>query len=338
MEDFASAVGLSRPTVSKYFQDANSVRSTTRARIEEGLSATAFRPNIFAVNLNRRRTKIIGLIIPDPLDPFYMALSRRIEMSAYDAGYLAILLNSNGQTELEERAIETITRLNVGGAIIAPLGFKSQRSRLKDLGRKIPLVFVDTAIDDVESFVGTDNQRSIALITEYLCRSGDRPTYFDMPIVNDNAIERRRAYATTMARLGLEAAYVDSGLVADWNFERISFERARDVLRAGGFPTRTILCANDRVAFGVMAAINETGARIGAGRDYDYRVAGHDDQPLAAYASPSLTTVSQDVERMGQIALDMLFRKIGRPDDASTPPPQSDRVLLSAELVFRNSA
>jgi DNA-binding LacI/PurR family transcriptional regulator len=338
MEDFALAVGLSRPTVSKYFQDASSVRGTTRARIEEGLSETGFRPNIFAVNLNRRRTKIIGLIIPDPLDPFYMALSRRIEMSAYDAGYLAIVLNSNGQTELEERAIETITRLNVGGAIIAPLGFKSQRARLRDLGEKIPLVFVDSAIDDIASFVGTDNQRSVALITEYLCRSGERPTYFDMPVVNDNAIERRRAYAATMARLGLEAAFVDSSLVADWNFERVSFERARDVLRGGGFPTRTLLCANDRVAFGVIAAINETGARIGAAKECDYRVAGHDDQPLAAYASPSLTTVSQDVERMGRIALDMLLRKIGRPGDASSPPPQSDRVLLGAELVFRNSA
>ena len=70
------------------------MRATTRARIETALKATRFRPNLFAVNLNRRRTKIIGLIIPDPMDPFYMALSRRVEISANDAGYLALVLSS----------------------------------------------------------------------------------------------------------------------------------------------------------------------------------------------------------------------------------------------------
>ena len=54
MEQFAEAVGLSRPTVSKYFQDAGSVRAKVRERIEAGLKETGFRPNLFAVNLNRR--------------------------------------------------------------------------------------------------------------------------------------------------------------------------------------------------------------------------------------------------------------------------------------------
>lgn len=337
MEEFAAAVGLSRPTVSKFFQDPGSVRQKTRARIEAGLKATAFQPNIFAVNLNRRRTKIIGLIIPDPMDHFYLSLCRRIDIGAYDAGYLMMALSSNGQPELEERAIETIMRLNVGGAIIAPLGVKSQRARLKELGKRIPLVSIDAPIDDVGAFVGTDNWRSIPLITEYLCRSGDRPTYFDMPAVNYNAVERRKAYAATMARLGLECAFADIGVAQSWDFERVSYDVARDMMRRGGFPTRTILCANDRVAFGVIAAINDSGARVGIAPDCDYRVAGHDDQPFAAFTSPSLTTVTQDFDRMGQLALALLFRKMGQPFDA-LQPPQSDRILLNAELVFRKSA
>jgi DNA-binding LacI/PurR family transcriptional regulator len=338
MEDFAAAVGLSRPTVSKFFHDPKSVRDKTRARIEAALKTTGFRPNIFAVNLNRRRTKIIGLIVPDPMDPFYMALSRRIEIGAMDAGYLALVLSSNGRPELEERAIETITSLNVGGAIIAPLGLKSHRARLKSLGRKIPLVFVDSPLDGNEPFVGTDNHHSIPLMTEYLCRSGGRPTYFDMPAVNYNAVERRKAYVATMQRLGIEPAFAEIGVTDSWEFERIACEVATGIMRRGGFPTRTILCANDRVAFGVIAAINETGARIGITADCDYRVAGHDNQPLSAYTSPPLTTVSQDTERMARLALNLLYSRMGQLAIETDLPVKGGQILLNGELVFRKSA
>lgn len=338
MEDFALAVGLSRPTVSKFFHDPSAVRAKTRAKIEAGLKATGFRPNIFAVNLNRKRTKIIGLIIPDPTDPFYMALSRRIEMSANDAGFLALLLSSDGRPELEQRAIETITALNVGGAIIAPLGIKSHRARLKALGEQIPIVFIDSPLDDKEPFVGTDNHQTIPLITEYLCRSGERPTYFDMPFVNYNAEDRRKAYVATMERLNLEPAFADLDATESWDFERVSYEAAGKIMRDGGFPTKTILCANDRVAFGVLAAINEAGAKVGIGPDCDYRVAGHDNQPLSAYTSPSLTTVSQDYDRMGKLALRLVFTKMGQADATLDEPPQQGRILLNGALVFRKSA
>ena len=109
-------------------------------------------------------------------------------------------------------------------------------------------------------------------------------------------------------------------------------------MRDGGFPTKTILCANDRVAFGVLAAINETGAKIGIGHGCDYRVAGHDNQPLSAYASPSLTTVSQDYDRMGKLALGLLFSKMGQADATLGELPVGQRILLNGELVFRRSA
>jgi DNA-binding LacI/PurR family transcriptional regulator len=336
MEEFAQAVGLSRPTVSKYFNDPASVRPKTRSRIEAALKQTGFRPNLFAVNLNRRRTKIIGLIIPDPTDPFYMMLAQRIESEASAAGYLALVLSSNGRPEIESRAIETITALNVAGAIIAPLGETSQRKRLKLLAREIPLIFIDAPLDDEGPFVGTDNNQSVPLITEYLCRSGDPPTYFDTPKTNNNALDRRSAYAATMRRLDLEPRFAPIPASGDFDFERVSFEQAGRVLREGGFPTRTILCANDRVAFGVLGALHEAGLKVGFAPDCDYRVAGHDNQRLSAFTCPPLTTVSQDTDAMGRTAFGMLLARI----DGERPHGRDDneRVLLEAALVLRKSA
>ena len=338
MEEFAVAVGLSRPTVSKFFQDPKSVREKTRAKIDAALQDTGFRPNIFAINLNRRRTKIIGLIVPDTLDPFYMALARRIELGASEAGYLVLMLNSHGLPEHEERAIATITDLNVGGAVIAPLGIKSHRSKLKALGKKIPLVFIDSPLDAQEAFVGTNNEQSIMLITEYLCRSGEVPTFFDVPATNYNSIERRKAYVATMERLNLTPQFVKAGTIGEWDFESQGYNWTHAILKNEGFPTRTILCPYDRIALGVIAALNETGAKIGIGPECDYRVAGHDNQPLAAYTSPPLTTVSQNCDLMGQIALNLLFLKMDQPDAIKGTVPESDRILLNAELVFRKSA
>ena len=64
-----------------------------------------FRPNLFAVNLKRRRTKILGVILPNRADPFYMELTRRIEEIADDAGYFAVVLSSGGRPEREAEAI-----------------------------------------------------------------------------------------------------------------------------------------------------------------------------------------------------------------------------------------
>jgi DNA-binding LacI/PurR family transcriptional regulator len=309
-----------------------SVRPKTRARIEAILQKSGFRPNLFAVNLNRRRSKIIGLIVPDQTDPFYMTLAQRVETEATDAGYLALVLSSNGRPEIEARAIETITSLNVAGALIAPLGEASHQATLKSLAQEIPLIYVDSPLDEDGPFVGTNNHQTIPLMTEYLCRSGAPPTYLEMPRTNRNSSDRRAAYTLTMERLGLEPRY--AGMPApDWDFEKVAFEETARMLREGGFPTRTVLCPNDRMAFGVLAAMYEAGLKVGYGPDCDYRVAGHDNQRFTAYTSPPLTTVSQDCEEMGRVALRMLLDHIAGDD-----PVTSRRVLLTGALVLRKSA
>lgn len=339
MEEFAEAVGLSRPTVSKYFQNPVSVRPKLRQKIEVGLKETGFRPNLFAVNLNRRRTKILGLILPSSLDPFYTGLRRRIESQATALGYLPFVLSSDGKAELEAEALETLSSLNVAGVIMAPVGGEpAHRSKVKALARKIPVIFIDAPFDAEEDFVGTNNGQSMALITDYLTRFGEPPCYFDMPWVNSNAPGRRNAYIETMRRRGLEPVIIPVAHSEDWDFERYAFDEASRILREGGFPTKVVLCGNDRIAFGVLAALNQAGLKVGITPDCDLRVAGHDNQPLSEYIWPPLTTVQQNTAEMGRLALDMLLTRI---DIAHTPGetrPPGEHVLVDGDLILRGSA
>lgn len=339
MEEFAEAVGLSRPTVSKYFQNPDSVRPKLRQKIEVGLKETGFRPNLFAVNLNRRRTKIIGLIFPNSLDPFYMGLRRRIESQATALGYLPFVFSSDGKAELEAEALETLSSLNAAGVIMAPVtGNADHRKKVKALATKIPVVFIDAPFDEEEDFVGTNNGQSMALIADYLTRFDDTPCYFDMPAVNTNARDRREAYVATLRRRGLEPIIIPQTPSLDWDFERFAFDEATRILQEGGFPTRVVLCGNDRVAFGVLAALHQAGKKVGITPDCDLRVAGHDNQPLSEYIWPPLTTVQQNTAEMGRRALDMLLARIDTAHAAGKPRPRGEHILVDGDLILRASA
>lgn len=337
MEDFSEFVGLSRPTVSKYFNDPFSVRKKTRDTIEVALKKSGYRPNMFAVNLNRRRSNIIGVIIPNSADPFYMALTRRIELIANEAGFLAFVLSSDGKAEMEDQAIQTFKSMNVAGAIIAPLGIKSHHATLEELGRSIPLVYVDSPLDEQSAFVGTNNRQSFGLIVDYLCRSGEPPCYFGMPHVNTNATTRRAAYIEAMQSFGLEPRIIDISDAATWDFERFAFEEASRLFQQETpLPTKTILCANDRLAFGVIAAAYEIGLKVGHGNECDIRVAGHDDHPLSRYACPPITTVAQNYNEIGRLSIELLLQKVG--EAPASGQAVSERTLLSAEIMLRKSA
>jgi LacI family transcriptional regulator, repressor for deo operon, udp, cdd, tsx, nupC, and nupG len=116
----------------------------------------------------------------------------------------------------------------------------------------------------------------------------------------------------------------------DWEFERLAFEEASRLFKRGSPTGGTILCANDRVAFGVMAAACETGIMVG--RLADLRIAGHDDHPLSRYTCPSLTTVAQDVDRLAALSLERLMLGISEGKNKNTV----DRI--EAGLIMRNSA
>lgn len=339
MEEFAVAVGLSRPTVSKYFQDAGSVRPKVREKIEKGLEATGFRPNLFAVNLNRRRTKIIGLIFPNSLDPFYMGLRRRIESQATESGYLPFVFSSDGKTQLEAEALETLSSLNAAGVIMAPVGGdEAHHAKIKALAQTMPVVFIDAPFDDEECFVGTNNEQSMALITDYLTRFGDSPCYFDMPPVTSNGWERREAYIATMKRRGLDPILVPLEPSMTWEFESYAFQQAQRILGSGGFRTSIVLCANDRIAFGVLAALNQAGKKVGITPESEIRVAGHDNQPLSEYIWPPLTTVQQNTAEMGKLAINLLLSRIESSQDFDDPSTRGEHIRVNGDLILRSSA
>ncbi|MCB1405326.1 MAG: LacI family DNA-binding transcriptional regulator, partial [Rhodobacteraceae bacterium] len=122
MEELAVAIGVSRPTLSRFFQDPGLVKPNTVERIEKGLAQVEYVPNFFATRLNRKSTGMIGVIIPYLNDLFFTKLLEAVESAAMDAGLTVITQCSHSNPAIEARAAETFMSMNVDGALVAPLG------------------------------------------------------------------------------------------------------------------------------------------------------------------------------------------------------------------------
>jgi DNA-binding LacI/PurR family transcriptional regulator len=190
---------------------------------------------------------------------------------------------------------------------------------------------MDSRLTEGIPFIGTDNRQSVSMMVDYLCRSGTPPALFTMPPANVNVLERREAYARRMEELGHQPRILnpDQGLIGD-DYERYGFERFLTLSPEAMDGVRTILCPNDRVAFGLMAAISKLGMKIGNGPGDAMRVAGHDGQRFGAYAVPSLTTSAQNTRAIGEAVARALL-------DPATGLPNRD-VLFDGVLLCRNSA
>jgi DNA-binding LacI/PurR family transcriptional regulator len=335
MEEFAELSGISRPTVSKYFHDPESVRQTTRGKIEAALERYDYRPNIYAVNQNRRLTKNIGIVVPYLADPFFAEIARTIEIRCINSGYSPSLFSSHGRKDLENNILDTLRSMKPAGVLLAPLGRASDRSAIERFCRNVPTVLFDSNIDGVgDVFVGSNNPQFTSLMVEYLCRTGEPPIFFEMKTPpNPNARKRRAGYLAAMERLG-HTPHIFEAEGEGWALEEIGRRESARLLESGQMQYRTVLCSNDRLAIGFLSACYQNGIGVGFTQGSDLRVAGMDGHPFSSFTSPPLTTVTHDYEAISERSVEALFNMI----ESGGHEGEREEKLFEGKLLMRASA
>ena len=335
MEEFASVSGISRPTVSKYFNNPDSVRESTRAKIEEALERYDYRPNIFAINQNRKLTKNVGIVVPYLTDPFFAEIARRIEERCTAAGYRPTLFSPYGDQALENDILDSLRSLKPAGVLLAPMGRASDRRAIEKFCRDVPTVLFDSNLEGIgEAFIGSDNFSFVSQTVEYLMRTAEPPSFFEMKTpANPNANKRRAAYLHMMENLGVTPNVI-SIEGEGWGFEEIGRRGARKVLEERSLPTNSVLCSNDRLAIGFLAAAYEMGVQVGRHAGASLRLASNDDHPFARFTCPSLTTSAHDYDSVSDRSVDTLIRLI----ESGGKFDRREEVFFPARLVLRDSA
>ncbi len=328
IDKVAELAGVSTATVSKVLNNRPYVSAEKRARIERIIAETGFVPSQRARGLSKRRSFILGLLIPytpDQLfaDPHLLEIVRGIEAEANKRDYNLLLSTARAPTEAASACVRLLRTDVIDGAIV--LETMDLQPFTQSLGRSSsPLVVIGYAQDASLYAVHADDYGGARLAMDHLFKQGHRRIGIIASQIRPFALdERLRGVQDALTYAGLPD---DPNLLTWGDFSVESGEAAAQILL--GLPDRptAIFALNDRMAIGAMRCANAAGLRV----PDDLSVIGFDDVAPAALATPPLTTVRQPGFALGEAAARTLFNVLdGAQREAAN--------VLPTELILRRS-
>jgi DNA-binding LacI/PurR family transcriptional regulator len=335
MQDIARVVGVSRITVSKYFNGNQGIKADTRKRIEKACSDLNYIPDPMAVSLVKGRSNLIGVVIPVINEPFFAEVLSVIEQEAAELGLRVVILCSYNDPEREAAALLALRSMKVYGVVLTTVAAQNNVALLNRLESEMRIIYLDSYLTSQCHFVMNDNLQSAGLITRYLLSSGHHPAFLGAPpVANPSGPERINGYLEAMRDADKTPYLVPLGNnEATWDFEAFAMQHTMNLLGTGDWAKEkrtALICATDRLAIGAMAAFRKFGIEPGR----DVAIVGHDDLPVCKYLYPTLTTVKQDVVAIGKAAMEFLKTD---PDAFTAENPYFQRKFTS-RLMVRESA
>jgi DNA-binding LacI/PurR family transcriptional regulator len=318
MYDVAARAGVSHQTVSRVVNGFDSIRPETRDRVLAAISELGYRRNVAARTLATSRSRAIGVLAPAVTDYGPTSTVQGIEVAARAAGYHSLVTTAaddrgsivSGLGFLLDQAIEALV-------VIAP----QQRvlEALRELDIRVPIATLQAVELGSGTAVSVDQAAGALLVMEHLLALGHRQIqHLSGPLESLEAAARHAAYEAALRAAGLPAPEL---IVGDWTAESGSHAASR--LAAD---TTAVFSANDQMALGLIHGLVDLGRRV----PRDVSVVGFDDVPEARFYLPSLTTVRQDFEQIGRVAVESLIRQI----EGGAAPQVAP---LDAQLIVRDS-
>ena len=328
MRDIARLAGVSVSTVSAVVNHKPVVSLELRAKVQQAIEAVGFHPHQGARSLRVRRTHIIGMVVTDATNPYFVEVMRGVEDEVIKNSYELMVCNSNDQTETEMRHLRALYAHRVEGVLIAPCDSYAAREIL--VGNHAPLVFLDIVpIGAKVSAVVTDNLEATYEAIRYLVALGhQRIAVIAGRLVHSTILDRLEGYRRAMreSNLLIREHYLGQG---DSHIES-GYQCGMKLLQSSDPPT-AILAMNNRMTLGVLQALK--GLKVPCPERVS--VIGYDDSDWAAVFNPSLTTIAQPTYEIGQKAAELLLESVRATEEGAEVEPR--QILLKSSLRIRES-
>lgn len=324
LRDVANYSGVSYQTVSRVVNNHANVSEKTRRRVLKSIEELNYRPNRAARSLVTSRSDTIALISFGTTFYGPGQMVSNIMQNAKKNGFrvLPSSLQQLGYKDVKA-AIDELHELLIDGIIMIAPVVTDFMSEIGELAGDIPFIQIDVKAKPGIASVVIEQAHGSKLAVEHLIDLGHRQiAEISGPLNWYDAIMRHQSWVDTMEQHGLLHQMSVEG-----NWSAQSGYEAVQALLDGGAEFTGLVVANDQMALGAIAALNERGFRI----PEDVSVVGFDDMPESAYFLPPLTTVHQDFEALGAQAVEYLVSLIRNPNT-----PIHQRVLYP-QLIVRNS-
>ena len=299
--DVARYAGVSTAVVSYVMNGGpRNVAPDTAARVREAIALLDYRPNVHAQALRRGTTEMIGLVLSDPTNPFFVEFVAAITEAAFEYGRAVVIASARVRPDTEMTLIDDLVRRQVDGLIVASI-FGRPDFALRQSARSTPIVFID-APGEVpgHASIGTDSIRGAALAVEHLALVHHHKMVGLVVGGMDSPSGDPREQGWQQA---LRAAELPDGPIArvDWSREG-GYQGGHRLLSSSSPPT-AIFASSDLQAVGLLRAAHERGLRV----PEDLAVIGFDGTKESEFSWPPLTVVAQPIQQMAATAIQLVL-------------------------------
>jgi LacI family transcriptional regulator len=328
LDDIAKKTGFSVSTVSRVLHDNTGrykISRETSTEIRRVAQELGYSPNKLARGLRLQKSHEIGVVVPDISNPFFATMVKSVSQEARKSGYGILVLDSDEESAIEEDALQVLMERRVDGLLIASVGeHDGHLHRISRTG--LPLVLLDRWPKELQAdAVSVDNDQGAYMATQHLINKGHRRIAFIQGLRATSSNQGRlRGYLRALSEAGIEPE--NSYIVGD-DFRSINgYHQTKSLLLLERPPT-AIFTAGDLIALGALQALKEVGLSCPASMS----LLTFDDPSYALYLSPPLTAVEQPIEKMGELGVALLLRRMRNPGE------EVQQVLLDPRLVVRDS-
>ena len=317
IHEVAGRAGVSHQTVSRYLRNNGGLKPLTVAKVQAAIDELNYRPNRVARSMRTRRTGRIAVLLPTATKLLPLQLLAAASAVAHQAGYTVDLVGSEGGAA--ERAARA-QDLADSGEFEGILGLASLGARPSSWSA-VPVVVIADYDEELHGLGALADAAACGEVVRHLSDLGHRSfLHLAGPEAFTSARNRRQTFVDTIAALGLSGTVSDCEWSGQCGYEAVmSLPPDTDVT--------AVVAANDVLAMGAVRAGLSRGWRV----PDDLSVFGWDDNELARFATPSLSTVAIDRERQGREAMGRLIASI-----RGTDPPPVDSTSLHT-IIYRES-
>lgn len=327
LKDIARLAKVSTATVSRVLNDnaEGNMSAETYKRIKKIIDETGYTPHALASGLRRGLSNVIGLILPDNVNPYYSQLGKSIENECFNNGYMTLICNTNSDKRREIDYLRHLIGQRVTGILFCSTGLIGEKIK-SIVPAQIKVILLDEEIPNFESdiIIGDDykgghegarylfnlGHRKILVITGPESRGSSRNRlkgYLDFLKENNMKIEQDLIIE---GQYDIESAY---NIVINAMEKRLSFS--------------AVFTFNDMMAIGSIKAFNKLNLRV----PQDVSVLGYDNIFIDDLITPRISTIATPLEELGRIAVNRLLSSIKKVKE------KSQKILLEPMLVVRES-
>lgn len=329
IKDIARELNISTSTVSRALRGSYEINPETKRLVMECAERLNYRPNPIALSLKGSASRAIGIIVPQIANYFFSQAINGIEAIAYNRGYHVIIFQSQESYEREMANVHQAMSRKVDGLLISLSSETSDVAHLRDvLDKNVPIVLFDRVAAELGvTQVVADNFGGAFAATEHLIQSGRRRiAHLTIQPWLSITQERLAGYRAALEKHGLE---YDETLIRYGTFGPDEVGPMVDELMALDPMPDAFFTASDRLAVGCLKALHQRNLAI----PEDVSLIGFTNLNVADLLSPSLSTVVQPAQEIGQLAAERLIDLIEFKHRAKPV----GTVKIPTELIVRDS-